>query len=359
MKKLLWFFVFLFFSHCMCGQIRIVFRCDDYRMRNDSIQEQILDIFAKYNVPLNICIIPADTTSREVFTISDEYLKKWIKLKEQGILDIGLHGFMHANLNPKYGRWNEFENLSYDEQVNRLTRGKEIIESHLGGRINWFVPPRNVINEYTTKALNDCGFKILSANVTNRLNSGLEGIVLYPCTTEDFSEFDFFYNSENYKKYRSGTILLLFHGYTFTEGRYSFEQLDTLLNSLSTNKDFEICTFNKLLSLGIPGYDRGLQNKYYPLIKKIFGDDLFFLNRPSATNANVVWYLLFAILGMIITLPFLLRRKKLSTSILLEIVYLIIIGLILFTLPIGYFKSIIIIIAIGLSLDCIILVNKK
>lgn len=359
MKKLIVIIGLILGVHSAFGQINLVFRCDDYRMKEDSLQEQIIDLFAKYQVPLNFCIIPADTLSNEVFSLSDSTLNKWRTLKEVGLLDIGLHGFMHRNLNPNYGMWNEFENLTYDEQVDRFRKGKEMIESHLGEGVHYFVPPRNVINEYTTQALKDCGFDILSANVANRINKNWGGVIHYPCTTEDFSEFSRFYYSKEYESYKDGTIILLFHGYTFTRGRYTLEQLDELLRSLSENKSFNICTFSQLQKNGVKGYDRGLQNKPFPLMKKFFGNDLFFLNRPTAVCADIVYYSLFALLGLLITIPFVLKSRRRKVSIIVEVAYLIAIGFAVFALPVGYVKSLAVVIVLGIIADGIAIIKKR
>ena len=74
----------LLISQISHGQIKMVFRCDDYRMRPDTLQEKIVDLFAKHNIPLNFCIIPADTAKNEVFSLPDSTVEKWNRLKNGG-----------------------------------------------------------------------------------------------------------------------------------------------------------------------------------------------------------------------------------------------------------------------------------
>ena len=334
------------------GQIKMVFRCDDYWMKPDTLQEKIVDLFVKHNVPLNFCIIPADTTKNEIFSLPDSTVEKWNDYKKQGLLDIGMHGFMHANLNPKYVRWNELENLSYQEQVERFTAGKAMIEKHFG-RINYFVPPRNVINKYTLQALSDCGFDILSANRSNRISGKAGGVILYKCTTEDFKEFEIFYNKNDYKQYDGATIILLFHGYTFTKGRYSIDALEQLLSRLSNDPAFKFYTFNKLMEENVVEYDGGLQNKPLLLLRKMFGDKLFFLNNPSAPKVNLVFSLMFAFVGFLLTLPFIIKGRKKRAVWMVEAIFLILIGVMTFLLPIGPVKMVGILALSGLLLDAI------
>ena len=341
------------------GQINIVFRCDDFRMVDDCLQEQILDVFSRHKVQLSICIVPADTTSQEVYTMSDSIIERWRELIRDGLLEVGLHGFMHRNLNPNICKWNELEDLTYKQQLGRFAEGKEMIESHLG-EISFFVPPRNVINDYTIKALERSGFKVLSANVSNTegyCRNNHSRIILYPCTTEDFSAFDDFYSNGRFGNFLSGTVIVLFHGYTFSEGRYSFEQLDNLLERLSNDHCFKICGFNRLLELNVDGYDGGLRGKYLPLMRLLFGDRLFYLNKPSKVIADASYYMVFALLALLITIPVWFSRKRIKGAVVLFL-YLVFVGPILFLFRLGYFKALFIIVILGCVIDLIFFKNR-
>lgn len=357
MKKLFPLVFIFLFCHIANGQINIIFRCDDFRMIDDSLQEKIIDLFSRHEIPLCFCVIPADTLSNEVFTISDENLERWIQLKNKGLLDIGLHGFTHRSTRSKYSSDSELDGLSYNQQLEIFQKGKKMLESHLG-KINYFVPPTNLVNRYTIDALETSGFEILSANVSYRNGfSSRTKVKIYPCTTEDFRKFADFYYGARYKEYLDGTIILLFHPYTFTKGRYRIDDLDTMLCSIKNNGDFRVCTFNSLKEDNISGYDGGLRNKNLRLMRVLFRDKLFYLNRPSALLANSVFYLLFAIIGLLITIPaFFVGNRRRSFYIILP--YLLVIAIVLFFLPISYKVSFFIMLGIGILIDLWVIMGR-
>ncbi len=357
MKKIL-LLIILLSCRCVNGQINLVFRCDDYRMIDDPLQEKIIDVFVKHNMPLCFCVIPADTCGKELCTISDTNLARWIFLKDRGLLDIGLHGFTHKINNLKYLPASELGGLTYEQQLSLFQKGKGMLEAHLG-KITYFVPPRNLTNRFTISALENSGFDILSANGTWRDNyQRHRQLKLYPCTTEDFADFTDFYYSKRYRKQQIGTIILLFHPYTF-DGKYTLDQLDTLLADLRSNPDFSVCTFETLKERSIPDYDGGLCNKYQSLMRLLFRDQLFYLNRPPAILLHLLFYLIYAFIGLVITLPIRRKVKGWRWGVLM-LIYMFCIGISLFLLPVSFKVSLYITIVIGAVLDILFIqLDKK
>lgn len=258
MKTKLLFIVYpLFFSLFLAsghGEIKMVFRYDDYLLIPSKFTDSLLNTFQKNNIPLSIGIIPFDSSGlfiNKLNTLQINDLRSRIQRKE---VEVALHGFNHRNeFNASFltkVTYSEFASLAYDKQYEKLAKGKKVLDNLLQINTRVFVPPFNTYDKNTLKALEDLEFEIISGSIQGPSNSNV--IKYMPPTYEDFSELPKII--ENFKD-DDVTIIVFFHPYSFKEGlsKYSkdisklitISQLDTLLNWAKKQK-VSFYTFSEL-----------------------------------------------------------------------------------------------------------------
>ncbi len=151
-------------------RIDVVIRFDDYAswMATDPVLRFFM-LFEKRSVPVTFAVIPFNGTFKnapgqpEAQPLTEE--KTWIlrRMLSAGNFEVAQHGFSHEeNAKDSPQGSSEFSGLSLDEQTQRLTRGKELLESRLGIRVRSFAPPWNTYDENTVSALKKCGFRVFS-----------------------------------------------------------------------------------------------------------------------------------------------------------------------------------------------------
>jgi peptidoglycan/xylan/chitin deacetylase (PgdA/CDA1 family) len=172
-------FLILFVIMIMCSgcgaqpkndkDVYVVFRYDDYSSNSDTeIELKIINTFRSINAPITFGVIPysflGDTydgstnVGGPLPTKKTEFLKEGIA---EGILEIGMHGFNHQNNNSNQS--SEFSGLDYENQFEKLKKGKSYLESILGLPITIFIPPWQSYDLNTLRALEVLNFSTLSA----------------------------------------------------------------------------------------------------------------------------------------------------------------------------------------------------
>ena len=146
---------------------RILLRIDDICPTMNFHQFQIaVELMDKYNVKPLLGIIPdcqdPDLLIEPVHTDFWDFVKG---LQEKGYT-IAMHGYIHRFDNHARGivvqRWDsEFAGHPYEIQLEKIRKGKDILESH-GIHTDIFFAPAHSYDENTLKALAACGFKYMS-----------------------------------------------------------------------------------------------------------------------------------------------------------------------------------------------------
>lgn len=151
-------------------QITVVFRYDDYSSRADSDSDFSQSAFQKLGVPCTVgvvpCITPVDesTEAQQEMPLTPEKMLGLRTAVQLGLAHVALHGYSHKTmLSRADGGWTEFVGLSCESQVERITKGKHLLESLLGFPINTFIPPWNSYDSNTLRALEHLGFECISA----------------------------------------------------------------------------------------------------------------------------------------------------------------------------------------------------
>ncbi len=240
MKKniILIYFIFICFS-ISAQNIQLVFRYDDFILKTDVLNEKVIRLFQKHQIPLVLGIIPCDEKEKIALQTNYAFLPELKEAVANGSIEIAQHGLTHLKLGN-----GEFGNVKKEEQYRRIKKGKEILDSIFKIKIVTFIPPFNAYDENTLNVLSRLGIKGISSALCIGQPSSNPSISYYPETIENFGQLSLFLE---HNKNRSGIVVVMFHHYTFNN-RYSLSNLDSLLTSLKTKNELEFVTFNDLYS---------------------------------------------------------------------------------------------------------------
>ena len=131
------------------------FRADDAGWANDQLVA-LLDVFARYSVPLDLAVIPAA-------------LEPWLAASlrrrpetDSGFLAFHQHGFRHVN-HEREGRPCEFgPGRAAHDQRRDIASGARLLAERLGETAPIFTPPWNRCTETTGRCLIELGFRGLA-----------------------------------------------------------------------------------------------------------------------------------------------------------------------------------------------------
>jgi hypothetical protein len=140
--------------------VTFFFRNDDVGW-DDARLFDLLDVFAQYETPIDLAVIP-----KSLSTPTAARLRKLV-LDRPESLSVHQHGFAHVN-HELIGRKCEFgESRSGELQHADIAAGKELLSDLLGSITDpIFTPPWNRCNASTAIALQNEGFKLLSRDIT-------------------------------------------------------------------------------------------------------------------------------------------------------------------------------------------------
>jgi predicted glycosyltransferase len=137
-------------------KVEIFFRDDDIDEDEEKLQT-LLDLFLRYEVPLNLAVIPGSLTPAGVA------LLKVRCAAHPELIELNQHGWRHINHEPT-GRKCEFgPSRSFAEQYDDIQRGQRLLTEAFGQNFSpVFVPPWNRLTPSTRQALIRLGFDALS-----------------------------------------------------------------------------------------------------------------------------------------------------------------------------------------------------
>jgi hypothetical protein len=152
-------------------QIRVVFRCDDASATSDAgMEARLIEAFRDHHMCCLWSVIPFPLPTGKAELFGDA--------ARAGVLEIALHGYAH-----KMNGISEFAGLSYEDQLQKIQKGKESLETglRLSIPVSVFVPPWNSYDDNTLRALEATHFHCLSASVLGGANSST-ALAFLPCT---------------------------------------------------------------------------------------------------------------------------------------------------------------------------------
>ena len=145
----------------------LVFRLDDVCPMMDAEKfERVINIFEEYNVKPLLGIVPDNKDTN--LNKDEENAYFWSKMRElvERNYDIAMHGYQHIYDNNKMGIVNtrkasEFAGHSYEVQVEKIRKGKEMLQEKIG-EVDIFFAPGHSYDKCTIDALHENGFKWMS-----------------------------------------------------------------------------------------------------------------------------------------------------------------------------------------------------
>lgn len=142
------------------------------------------DIFDTYNVKPLIGVVPKNLDSKlKRGGLREDFWEILRSLQASG-WKIAQHGYEHRYVTTDSGllglkNASEFAGVPYEEQYEKLRRGKNILEEH-GIRTDIFMAPGHTYDRLTLKALRNNGFRYVTDGYTDCLYE-YEGLVFVPC----------------------------------------------------------------------------------------------------------------------------------------------------------------------------------
>lgn len=208
---------------------KILIRFDDICPTMDFVQfNRAVELMDQYNVKPLIGVIPfckdKDLQIEEVHVDFWEYVKN---LRDKGYT-IAMHGYEHVFCSQHHGMVNrrigsEFAGLSLQEQIDKIQKGKAILNNY-GIDTEVFFAPAHSYDRNTLKALAACGFKYMSDGKSSKAYY-LYGIKCLPCRNGGAAEI----KGEGYY-----TSVFHAHEWARADKAYAFDELKSTLEKYAT-----------------------------------------------------------------------------------------------------------------------------
>lgn len=230
--------------------LRVFFRDDDVD-EDEVTLRRLLRLFLQRRIPINLGVIPGRLTAAcaELLTQSINAAPALIELNQHGWLHIN-----HEGGREREGRKCEFgPSRTYAEQLADIAQGQAQMNEAFGPR--WFpvfIPPWNRCVEDTYRALDQLGFRALSAKQGSSVVTGYRfkeisitldlfnwrgGASLRPA--------DEIVDELTLRLGRQQTIGVMLHHKVMDERAWAF--MDSLLDSLASHPSVGFHTFRSLL----------------------------------------------------------------------------------------------------------------
>jgi peptidoglycan/xylan/chitin deacetylase (PgdA/CDA1 family) len=223
--------------------VSICFRFDDASAKSDhKLEHKVFDVFALFNVPLCVAVIPFAGVGEPV-PLSPQNAAHLFDAARADVIEIALHGHSHRHRgHDARGRRTEFSGVHPAEQSRLIREGMQHLESAFSHRIQGFVPPWNTYDASTTQALTEAGFEYLSAGF-DVFRYGRLPVVPITCTLRTAR---ITIQKACCFEWLDPVVVVVFHSDDFVEYRYpprhdeslpamNLRELEALLGWIETN----------------------------------------------------------------------------------------------------------------------------
>jgi peptidoglycan/xylan/chitin deacetylase (PgdA/CDA1 family) len=213
-----------FSSFSQNNNIHVIFRIDDFGRDNEEFYPPLFDLFEKYNAKIVLAVVPfhhkTGLTDRQKEILRDGL--------NRNVIEIAQHGFTHA-INIKNGNiYNEFLNQPFNEQFDKIKKGKEYLENEFNIIVQTFIPPQNQYDENTIRALDSLNFKTISAELYSygvwdipKIKSSSLNFIPYTTTLNNFDRA--FKNALKSDLDHAKIIVAMTHDFEFLENKKYYD----------------------------------------------------------------------------------------------------------------------------------------
>jgi peptidoglycan/xylan/chitin deacetylase (PgdA/CDA1 family) len=242
-------------------KIAVVIRFDDYTAGSATDNElRIFMAFYKRHIPLTVAVIPFcgsfPTAPDQVDPPGLTEGKAWVlkMLVDQGGFEVADHGYSHENAakgSPSGD--SEFQSRPYEEQYQRMTRGKQLLEKLTGVPILTFVPPWNTYDENTVHAAQACGFRSFAPGGPDDPMQKKYGLPFIGCG-QWLGGLKQGVEDARKSPLKHPIVTGLFHVYEIKDfnqqnGLFTFAELEQILDWLKAQSDVRLVTISKAAKL--------------------------------------------------------------------------------------------------------------
>lgn len=287
-------------------KITVVFRYDDYSSRSPTdFETKLIDVFHRHNVPCTFGIIPYVSTGdvhnphpQEVIALSEEKADILKKAIASRIVEPALHGYSHQAIRDcQTGGCTEFSGLSYRKQMEKIVKGKTLLEDVLDTRITTFIPPWNSYDTNTLRCVEALGFNCISAALEGVSDKG-SPLKFLPatCTIPELRQA---IDSARRSSDPQPVIVVLFHAFDFIEvdsqGTFTCDDFSGLLPWIASQEDVRVSTISEITQGRDFGAGLFRRNKgcfvasrlLLPVLQRHLGSCYVYLTPHSATHWEI------------------------------------------------------------------------
>jgi len=353
-KILITLLIFVYSTYSQ--NLKVVFRYDDYRLQTSSLDEAVVNVFQKNNIPLVLGVIPCDSTEKLLFGNNYTFLPELKKYVTNGSVEIALHGLTHLKLLK-----GEFGKVDAKEQFRRIYKGKSLLDSIFKISVQTFIPPWNAYDDITLNQLQKEKFTSISSGLWFDQSFSNSSINYFPETNLDFNTL---LPTLIENKNRSGIVVFMFHAYDFNSN-FSLVKLDSLLRNIVNNKNVKCVTFQQLSTTHEESDKKRMKaNLESNMITKFthLNGVIYTTNFQICIRIlNLVLYLALSIVLFFLSGLFLFKNSKISSGIIfyILIIFFVYVGLSVWFHLMTPLKLIIFISIISLFMPIIIKLSFK
>lgn len=290
-------------------QVIVIFRFDDYSSRSSTDMEvKLIDAFVKYNVPCTFGVIPyvyagnnLDSRTQDILPLSPvkaDILKDAIK---SGILEVALHGYSHQTIR-KIDGYTEFSGLDYISQVERIAKGKNLLEKMLDTKVTTFIPPWDSYDLNTILALEKQGFRCISASKEG--DAKKTSLLKFLPATCNLLQLRDAVKSARLIPDIHPVIIVLFHEFNFLEidkkrGNLTYKKFVELLGWLSNQKDILVKSVDQttrviddLSARRLMNYSSCIKLSHFippPFLNKLYPVGVYLTSKHSYKIKIIFW----------------------------------------------------------------------
>ena len=204
--------------------VTVILRYDDYSSRSATdVEVALIRILEERHIQCTFGVIPYvvagdfhDPAPQKRIPLSSQKAELLRNAVAKGAVDVALHGYTHQTaVRSVHGDYSEFSGISYDEQVRKLSEGKQLLEGLLNVRISTFIPPWNSYDANTLRAMECLHMGCLSASLRSVPKALLN--LKYLPQTASLPDLRKAVELAKTERDSEPIICLVFHAYDFRE----------------------------------------------------------------------------------------------------------------------------------------------